>query len=41
MALISDTRIRAKAKFTSTVTDAVFEIHIIDDEYDNTTDGDP
>ena len=41
MALISDVRIRAKAKFTSTVTDAEFEIHIIDDEYDNTTDGDP
>ena len=41
MALISDVRIRAKAKFTSTVTGAEFEIHIIDDEYDNTTDGDP
>lgn len=36
MALISDTRVRAKAKFTSTLTGAVYEIHLIDSEHNNT-----
>ena len=41
MALISDIRIRAKIKFTSTIKADTYEVHIIDDDYDNTTDGDP
>ena len=41
MALISDIRIRAKIKFTSTIKADTYEVHIIDEDYDNTTDGDP
>ena len=33
MALISDIRIRAKIKFTSTVKEDVYEVHIIDDDH--------
>ena len=41
MALISDVRIRAKVKFDSTVLEDTYELHLIDADYDNTTDGDP
>ena len=33
MALISDTRIRAKIKFTSTIKADTYEVHIIDDDH--------
>lgn len=38
MALIADTRVRAKAKFTSTHTSDTYEIHVIDSSFDNSVD---